>query len=81
MKKRIVLMLVFMLTMSMSTMADNIKVITFNQLPAQAQAILKQHFADKDHLLYQCAIKSLKNRETAICLCFHRHTFHFHQPP
>ena len=47
MKKRIVLMLVFMLTLSMSMMADNIKVITFNQLPAQAQAILKQHFADK----------------------------------
>ncbi len=47
MKKRIVLMLVLMLTMSMSMMADNIKVITFNQLPAQAQAILKQHFADK----------------------------------
>ena len=32
MKKRIVLMLVFMLTLSMSMMADNIKVITFNQL-------------------------------------------------
>ncbi len=47
MKKRIVLMLVLMLTMSMSMMADNIKVITFNQLPMQAQTILKQHFADK----------------------------------
>ena len=47
MKKRIVLMLVFMLTLSMSMMADNIKVITFNQLPMQAQTFLKQHFADK----------------------------------
>ncbi|MBR4381358.1 MAG: PepSY-like domain-containing protein [Bacteroidaceae bacterium] len=47
MKKRIGLMLVFMLTMCMSMMADKIKVITFDQLPVQAQTILKQHFADK----------------------------------
>ena len=47
MKKRIGLMLAFVLTICMSMMADNIKVITFAQLPAQAQSVLRQHFADK----------------------------------
>jgi hypothetical protein len=40
-------MLAFMLTMWMPILADNNRVITFDQLPTQAQAILKQHFADK----------------------------------
>jgi hypothetical protein len=47
MKKRIVMMLTFALTMCMSVMADNDRVITFDQLPAQAQTLLKQYFADK----------------------------------
>lgn len=47
MKKIIGLMLTFVLTMCMSIMADNLKVITFDQLPMQAQTVLKQHFADK----------------------------------
>ena len=37
MKKRIVMMLTFALMMCMSVMADNDRVITFDQLPAQAQ--------------------------------------------
>ena len=41
------MMLTFALTMCMSVMADNDRVITFDQLPAQAQTLLKQHFADK----------------------------------
>ena len=36
-----------MLTMWMPILADNNRVITFDQLLTQAQAILKQHFADK----------------------------------
>lgn len=47
MRKRIVMMLAFILTMWMPILADNNRVITFDQLPTQAQAILKQHFADK----------------------------------
>ena len=47
MKKRIVMMLTFALMMCMSVMADNDRVITFDQLPAPAQTLLKQHFADK----------------------------------
>ena len=41
------MMLTFALMMCMSVMADNDRVITFDQLPAQAQTLLKQHFADK----------------------------------
>lgn len=47
MKKKIVMMLAFVLTMCMPIMADNDRVITFDQLPVQAQTLLKQHFADK----------------------------------
>lgn len=47
MEKRIVMMLAFILTMCMSMMADNTRVIPFDQLPEQAQTIVKQHFADK----------------------------------
>ena len=43
MKKRIVMMLAFVLTMCLPMMADNDRVITFDQLPAQAQTLLKQH--------------------------------------
>lgn len=47
MRKRIFMMLTFVLTMCMSVMADNDRVITFDQLPTQAQTLLKKHFADK----------------------------------
>ena len=51
MKKRILVMLAFVLAMCapvcMFVMADNDRVITFDRLPAQAQALLKRHFADK----------------------------------
>ncbi|MBR4645012.1 MAG: PepSY-like domain-containing protein [Bacteroidaceae bacterium] len=47
MKKRMIMMLTFVLTMCMSAMADNDRVITFDQLPDQARTLLKKHFADK----------------------------------
>lgn len=47
MKSRVFMMLTFVLTMCVSVMADNDRVITFDQLPAQAQTLLKKHFADK----------------------------------
>lgn len=39
--------MVALLTMSFSAKADHDQVVTFNQLPAAAQALLKQHFANK----------------------------------
>ena len=47
MKKSIFMMIAFMLTTSMSMMADDDRVITFEQLPATAKAQLKQYFANK----------------------------------
>ena len=47
MRKRIFMMLTFVLTTCMSVMADNDRVITFDQLPTLAQTLLKKHFADK----------------------------------
>ena len=44
-------LLAFVLTVCMPAKADNDRVITFEQLPAQAQAMLKQHFADKVPLI------------------------------
>ena len=41
----------FVLTMCMPAMADNDRVITFDQLPAQAQELLKKHFAEKVPLI------------------------------
>ena len=41
------ILLAFVMTMSMPVMSDNDRVITFDQLPAPAQAMLKQHFGDK----------------------------------
>ena len=41
------ILLAFVLTLSLPVMADNDRVITFEQLPAQAQTMLKKHFADK----------------------------------
>jgi len=41
------ILLAFVMTMSLPAMSDNDRVITFDQLPAQAQAMLKQHFSGK----------------------------------
>ncbi len=51
MKKCLFALLAFVLTVCMPAKADNDRVITFEQLPAQAQAMLKQHFADKVPLI------------------------------
>ena len=50
MKKYLVL-LVAALTLGFSAKADHDKVINFNQLPANAQAMLKQHFGDRMPLI------------------------------
>lgn len=50
MKRVLFTMLVFM-AISMSVKADNDRVITFEQLPAEAQTVLKTHFADKVPLI------------------------------
>lgn len=42
MKKNFLMMLALMLTTSLTMMADNDRVINFEQLPAPAQALLKQ---------------------------------------
>ena len=47
MKKTVFILLAFLLTMCMPMMADNDRVITFDQLPQTAQTMLKTHFADK----------------------------------
>ena len=49
MKKSIffVLALVMSICLPLTLMADNDQVITFDRLPATAQAMLKQNFADK----------------------------------
>lgn len=41
------ILLAFVLTLSLPVMADDDRVITFEQLPAQAQTMLKKYFADK----------------------------------
>lgn len=51
MKKSLFALLAFVLTICMPAKADNDRVITFEQLPAQAQTLLKQHFADKVPLI------------------------------
>ena len=50
MKKSLFILMAFVLTMCMPAMADNDRVITFDRLPATAQAMLKQNFADKTPL-------------------------------
>ena len=50
MKKYLVL-LVAILTLGFSAKADHDQVITYNQLPANAQTMLKQYFADKVPLI------------------------------
>ena len=53
MKKSIffVLALVMSICLPLTLMADNDQVITFDRLPATAQAMLKQNFADKTPLV------------------------------
>ena len=51
MKKRMLMLLALVLTMCMPMMADNDRVITFDQLPSQAQTLLKKNFADKVPLI------------------------------
>lgn len=41
------ILLAFVLTLSLPVMADDDRVITFEQLPAQAQTMLKKYFADR----------------------------------
>jgi hypothetical protein len=45
--KKVVFLIVAMIAIGFSAKADNDRVITFNQLPTQAQELLKQYFADK----------------------------------
>ncbi len=47
MKKTMFILLAFVLTLSLPVMADDDRVITFEQLPAQAQTMLKKYFADR----------------------------------
>lgn len=49
--KKYLFLLVALLAMSFSAKADHDQVITFNQLPAEAQTLLKQYFADKMPLI------------------------------
>ena len=51
MKKSLFILMALVLTMCMPAMADNDRVITFDQLPAQAQELLKKHFAEKVPLI------------------------------
>ena len=49
--KKVLVLLVTVLTLGFSAKADHDQVITFNQLPAQAQELLRQHFANKVPLI------------------------------
>ena len=53
MKKSVILVLALVLAicLPLQLMADNDRVITFDRLPATAQAMLKQNFADKTPLV------------------------------
>lgn len=51
MKKSLFILMAFVLTMCLPVMADNDRVITFDQLPAPAQELLKKHFAEKVPLI------------------------------
>ncbi len=47
MKKALFILIALVLTISLPLQADNDQVITFDQLPATAQAMLKTHFEKK----------------------------------
>ena len=49
--KKYLILLVAILTLGFSAKADHDQVITYNQLPANAQTMLKQYFADKVPLI------------------------------
>ena len=49
--KKILVLFVALLTLGFSAKADHDQVITYNQLPATAQTMLKQYFADKVPLI------------------------------
>ena len=49
--KSMLIVLAMMMTTCPTVKADNERMITFNQLPAQAQTMLKKHFADKVPLI------------------------------
>lgn len=51
MKKIAFILMTLVMTMSISVMADNDRVINFNQLPAQSQTMLKKHFAGKTPMI------------------------------
>lgn len=51
MKKCMFILWALVLTICLPVMADNDRVITFDQLPAQAQTLLKEYFADKVPLI------------------------------
>ena len=45
--KKLLLLMIALVAMSFSAKADHDRVITYNELPAAAQTLLKQHFANK----------------------------------
>ncbi len=49
--KKLLFVLLAVLTLGFSAKADHDQVINFNQLPQQAQTLLKQHFANKVPLI------------------------------
>ena len=51
MKKIVFILMAFVMTLWIPAQADNDRVISFDQLPAQAQTMLKKHFADKVPLI------------------------------
>ena len=51
MKKIAFILMAFVMAMCLPAQADNDRVITYDQLPAQAQTLLKQHFANKVPLI------------------------------
>jgi len=51
MKKSLFILLACLMTMCLPVMADSDRVITFDQLPAAAQTMLKKYFADKVPLI------------------------------
>ena len=51
MKKIAFILMAFVMAMCLPAQADNDRVITYDQLPAQAQTLLKDHFANKVPLI------------------------------
>lgn len=51
MKQKFLMILALVFSLCLPAKADGDKVITFDKLPAAAQALLKEHFADKTPLV------------------------------